>query len=86
MANRRELMHQINAVSFMVDDIKLYLDTHPDDMDALESFREYSQMRNHSLREYAKMYGPLTVDCVVDSCVDSWNWICEPWPWQEGGC
>ena len=36
--------------------------------------------------EYAKYYGPLTVDTAVPSCSDRWNWINEPWPWQEGGC
>ena len=86
MSNRKELMHQINLASFMVDDIKLYLDTHPEDMEAMECFNEYSRIRNNLLVEYAKMYGPLTVDLAVESCADRWNWICEPWPWQEGGC
>ena len=86
MANRKELMNRINTSSFMVDDIKLFLDTHPDDTEALVCFKEYSQIRNQSLKEYAQMYGPLTVDCAVDSCNDIWNWVCEPWPWQEGGC
>ena len=27
--NRRQLMNQINQVSFAVDEVKLYLDTHP---------------------------------------------------------
>ena len=64
---RQELMNRINAASFAVDDVKLFLDTHP-------------------LREYAKYYSPLTIDTVrTDSC-ENWNWIDEPWPWQEGGC
>lgn len=86
MANRKEMMNQIYLSSFMVDDIKLYLDTHPDDTEALEAFREYSRMRNQTLNEYAKLYGPLTVDLASASCADRWNWVNEPWPWQEGGC
>lgn len=84
--NRRELMNQINQVSFMVNDIQLYLDTHPCDAEALEAFRKYSQLRNQALREYARQYGPLTIDTAAESCTDRWNWINEPWPWQEGGC
>ena len=34
--NRRQLMNHINQVSFAVDDVELYLDTHPCDTEALE--------------------------------------------------
>lgn len=36
--SRRELMEWINVVSFAVDDVKLFLDTHPCDAEALEYF------------------------------------------------
>ncbi|CUX33918.1 spore coat protein CotJB [Clostridium sp. C105KSO13] len=84
--SRKELFDHINAVSFAVDDVKLFLDTHPCDEDALAYFREYSRMRNDALKEYAARFGPLTVDTAVYSCTDKWNWIDDPWPWQEGGC
>ena len=84
--NRRQLMDHINQVSFAVDEVKLYLDTHPCDKDALAYFREMSRKRNHALKEYATAYGPLTVDTAEESCTERWNWINEPWPWQEGGC
>ncbi len=83
---RKELLEHINAVSFAVDDIKLFLDTHPENQEALSSFYKYSEMRNAALKEYASYYTPLTIDTAVDSCTDRWNWINEPWPWQEGGC
>ena len=84
--NRRQLLNHINQVSFAVDDVKLYLDTHPCDTEALEYFRQMSQKRNEALKEYAAAYGPLTIDTAEDSCAERWNWINEPWPWQEGGC
>ena len=83
---RKELMDRINAVSFAVDDVKLFLDTHPDDQNALSYFHKYTKMRNEALQEYATYYGPLTIDTTVESCGDRWNWINDPWPWQEGGC
>ena len=33
--NRNQLLQWINEVSFAVTDISLYLDTHPDDKEAL---------------------------------------------------
>ena len=83
--NRKELLNHINQVSFAVDDVKLYLDTHPCDQQALVYFQEYSRMRNKALKEYAAQYGPLTIDTAAESCTNRWNWINEPWPWQEGG-
>ncbi len=84
--NRMELLDHINKVSFAVDEVKLYLDTHPCDRDALAYFKEYSRQRNEALTEYAGLYGPLTIDTADASCEERWKWINEPWPWQEGGC
>ncbi len=83
---RNDLLQWINVVSFAVDDVKLFLDTHPNDENALAYFREYSKLRNQALKEYARHFGPLTIDTAAESCNDNWNWIHEPWPWQEGGC
>jgi spore coat protein JB len=84
-SNRRELLDWINEVSFAVNDVILFLDTHPDNMEALEYFEEYKKKREDALREYADNYGPLTLD---SACTDAncWSWIHEPWPWQKGGC
>lgn len=83
---RKEMLDHINQVSFAVDEAKLFLDTHPQDPDAMAYFCEFSHKRNQALKEYASLYGPLTTDTVVQSRTDTWNWIDEPWPWQEGGC
>lgn len=83
---RKDLLDKIYEASFAVDDVKLYLDTHPWDDEALVYFKEYSRIRNEALKEYAQYYGPLTIDTVTCSDPEKWNWINEPWPWQEGGC
>ena len=67
-SNRKELLDHINQVSFAVDEAKLYLDTHPCDPEALAYFKEYSQKRNKALKEYARIYGPLTVDTADETC------------------
>ena len=83
--NRRELFEYINQISFAVDDVKLFLDTHPGNQKALDYFQKYKEKRMEALKEYAEVYGPLTVDTVSENS-DCWYWINEPWPWQEGGC
>ena len=82
---RREMLDRINRISFALDDTKLFLDTHPCHKEAMEYFDTLNQERVRLLTEYARCYGPITLD-TADSCVEQWNWIQEPWPWQEGGC
>ena len=83
--SRAQLMQYINEVSFAVDDILLYLDTHPLDEAALCFYRDNVQKRVAALDYYAAKYGPLTVDTAQDNASRSWEWVEQPWPW-EGGC
>ena len=82
---RKDLLDWINKVSFAMYDILLFLDTHPCDQEAIACFEDYKKQRIHAMEEYAKYYGPLTLD-MVNSDEQKWKWIEEPWPWQEGGC
>lgn len=77
---RNNLLREIQAASFYVDDIKLYLDTHPGDEAALCTYRQYRDYRNSLRLAYAQQFGPLTVDDPVDS--PCWIWTNDPWPWE----
>ena len=65
---REMLLKKINEVSFAVDDILLFLDTHPDCQEALDFYRQNVAIRKEALSEYARLYGPLTIDTADDSC------------------
>ena len=81
------LLKKINEVSFAVDDILLFLDTHPDCQEALDFYHKNVSARKEALAEYARLYGPLTIDTADDGCSRSWDWIRQPFPWEEkGGC
>lgn len=84
--SRAQLLNYINEVSFAKDDILLYLDTHPFDCEALDYCRKHVEMRNKALKEYAKHYGPLTIDTTDDTASESWEWVMQPWPWEGGAC
>lgn len=73
----------IDAASFAVDDIALYLNTHPTDQRALEYYEYYRDMRKQAVQEYTMYFGPLTDDNVMVD--DRWTWVDRPWPW-EGEC
>lgn len=64
------LLKRLNEVSFAVNDIHLFLDTHPCDEKALAFFQEVSEERNRLLKEYASSFGPLTIDTAACSRED----------------
>lgn len=75
-------MKTINETSFAVDDILLFLDTHPQDQEALAYFYEVSSARNEAMKKYAQAYGPLTIDTADDHASTSWQWVQQPFPWE----
>ena len=79
-----QLLHWINMVSISVVDITEYLDTHPDDKDAIDYFNHYMDLRRNALRVYAERFGPLTIDSANPTC--NWDWADVPLPWEGGAC
>lgn len=87
---REDRMLQVMEVSFMLDDIRLYMDTHPQDEQGLKFLKQTVQKRKELLKEFAKQYYPLTVDCMADLYEnnpdsDCYCWEKGPMPW-EGAC
>lgn len=66
MANKDTLLKEIYESSFAVNDLTLYLDTHPDDANALAVFQECIDRRKKAMAEYAANFEPLTVDCMAN--------------------
>lgn len=83
--NQKQLLAWIDQCSFALDDVLLYLDTHPHDQEALSYFEHFHKLRNEALSEYAHKYGPLTLDSAA-SCQDKWEWVYGKWPWEGGNC
>lgn len=84
--SNNQLLQKINEVSFAVNDILLFLDTHPNCEEAMNYYQEMVLLRNKYLKEYAASYGPLTVDTARMSEENCWKWALQPFPWEvEGG-
>ena len=83
MNEKALLMTQVSEAGFAVDDIILYLDTHPNDSNALQFYREVSARYRAAKSAYEAKFGPLTTEQV--NIQNGWIWEQGPWPW-EGGC
>lgn len=82
--NQAQLLHWIDMVSFAVVDISLYLDSHPQDEEALKYFDHYMDLRRTAMHAYAEKYGPLTIDTANPESY--WTWAAQPLPWEGGVC
>ena len=80
MTEQQNMMRRLQVQSFVIDDIRLYLDTHPDDKRALEYYQKYRSLKEQTEREYVERYGPID-SFQVDSST-RWTWVDTPWPWE----
>ena len=97
MADRSALLQKVNETSFLLDDLRLYLDTHPLDPQALTAFGQAMNERKQLLAEFAKEFEPLTPDCIcpdtnnqTQSCTKypgqkHFTWTDGPVPWDNQG-
>ena len=79
-AEQNELLRYINTASFAMDDVVLYLDTHPTDQIALEYYTKCKAIRDQAMKDYTTYFGPLTDDNV--NVTNKWTWVENPWPWE----
>ncbi len=77
---REEMLHQIMAYDFAINELALYLDTHNEDEKALCLHNRYCKICKDLKDKYQKVYGPLTIEYPCNK----WRWIEEPWPWERG--
>ena len=78
--DRRKMLMQIKEYDFALDELNLYLDTHPDDAQALCLHNNYARTLRDLETQYQKIYGPLTANYPCNK----WRWLEEPWPWERG--
>lgn len=77
------LSSQLQAMSFAIDELGLYLDTHHDDADAVALFNQYVERYADAMQAYEAQYGSLTQR---DSALEgTYTWIDDPWPWDYLG-
>lgn len=84
MVNQKEKnvtpLTELQALNFAIQELALYLDTHREDREALELYRNYQQMYERCREEFKKNHGPLNHMGASDS--ETYDWLDDPWPWE----
>ena len=78
---RDELLKHITELDFYMIDLHLYLNTHPDDAEAIKMYNDCVMHAKELREEYNKSYGMI----LQNHCTSKvpWQWIDNPWPWQR---
>ena len=81
LRNRDALMRKIMEIDFALNEMVLFLDTHPNDKKALALYHKYADKSRELKAVYNENFGPLTpADNLSEDC---WDWVHGPWPWEN---
>lgn len=70
---------ELQTMAFAIQELALYLDTHRDDQDALDIYRQMQKLYKDGMKIYEEKFGPLTHMSTVDG---PYKWLDDPWPWE----
>lgn len=79
MDDRKKLLMKLSACRFAQYELMLFLDTHPNCVEAMQALNMH---RTNAIRlkdEYECKYGPLSNP---KANMKHWCWIDDPWPWE----
>ena len=79
MTEKQSLMKKIATYDFAIVELNLYLDTHPNDIEAHKKLEEYEKKSNELRENFESEYGPIIFRDTPDNRM---KWIKNPWPWD----
>lgn len=77
-----EALLELMALDFAIDELGLYLTTHPNDQQALELYWSYIRLGRAGRAKYEETNGPLLQTDITEG---GFRWLDDPWPWDKGG-
>lgn len=78
---KKALLLRLMELQFATLELNLFLDTHPEESQAIQDFRILSQELMNTKMAYESAYGPL-LNFGLGMTGRSWEWIQDPWPWE----
>lgn len=81
MNEQAQLLEELMKYEFSAIDLNLYLDTHPNDAQALNHFNSLTRRIAMIRKTYQRDFGPLLNYGFCPSQYP-WRWVNDPWPWE----
>lgn len=86
MMNKQDLIRKIQELSFYAVELNLFLDTHPDNVQALQDYDYVLQTLEQLKKVYSQNFGSLlNFGCASVNNNNFWTWVApeEKWPWEN---
>ena len=80
---QNKLLHEINILCFTVVELTLFLDTHPDNQEAMRHFDYYNRLKKEKYEEYSNLFGPLSIS-QAKGRTKEFQLNMQPWTWEGG--
>ncbi|OPX86252.1 MAG: CotJB protein [Pelotomaculum sp. PtaB.Bin104] len=78
---QEQMLLDIQQLEFTAIELNLYLDTHPDDQQALNLYNSIVPQLRKCIESYEQRFGPL-FHYGMSTSKYPWQWIKSPWPWD----
>lgn len=78
--SREAKLLRVQQLGFIIDDLRLFLDTHPQSNEAFCALQRFIALERTARLDYERRYGPLTINAMESRC--QYDWIDGPWPWE----
>ena len=82
MNEQAKMLTNIDALTFAMVDLNLYLDVFPNDREKINLYNQYRKQKENLLKEYESKYGPITINSEYLNTYP-WAWNNMPWPWDN---
>ncbi len=77
----KDAMNELQALEFVVTELGLYLDTHPDDEEAFYVYKQYVELEKDARRAYVEKHHPIYQ--TESTMCDDYAWAKEDFPWHK---
>ena len=79
--DKEMMLRRLSSIHFALVELNLFLDTHPENTEALKAFKSYEEKFKVLLKDYQARFGPIVARDSSDNT--GWDWIKGPWPWEN---
>jgi len=83
MDDKTALRTKIYELDFALDELNLFLDSHPDNEKAVYLLASYRKMREDCIKQYEEKHGRYIVTVNDVKAEAPFKWIKGPWPWEN---
>lgn len=82
--DKSRAMCSIYELGFVLTEAMLYLDTHPDDQEAIDYYANMKEKYKDAVDKYSNYYGPVNMTNMTNE--NYWMWVATPMPWEMEDC